>query len=123
MVSETLKLEQAVARIVATSLQDSIGLEVVVTPLLLDMGGDWYFIIATCGPGGFRSDGVFIGDERDEALRAACLLEIARTWGPRVIYDCGSELEAVRWCSVLWPGDRTARLRAKVEEELNRAVN
>jgi hypothetical protein len=46
----------------------------------LGRGKAWYFMIATCGPNGFRTDQVVVGD-RDEGMRAAYMAELVRRHG------------------------------------------
>ena len=81
-------------------------------------GPRWYFMVATCGPDGFRCDKLDVEGDADEAddVRAALFGALIQR-RPLVVHDTDDELYMARLCETLWPGERITRLRQGVELE------
>jgi hypothetical protein len=52
----------------------------------------------------------------DEAGRSALMLALCNH-RPVIIHNMDDELDMVKWCDTLWPGDKTRRLISAVETE------
>jgi hypothetical protein len=107
-------------------LRDVVERVVVVGPLVWQPSDGrfsklWYFIVSTCGPGGFRADQVDLDGVADDAaereqVRSRFMQALVRS-GSCVIHDVGDELDAARLCEQLWPGPKIAQLRKVIEAE------
>ena len=83
----------------------------------LDDGHDtkhWYFVVGSGDAGGaFRVDQLKIAkDDRDwaEEARGALMMEFFSR-RPIVMHDFDDELLMARFCSDVWPGEKTRRIR------------
>ena len=76
----------------------------------------YYFMVATSEKGrGFRCDQITLGDRMEEGRTAFILALVQRK--PLVIHDMPDELQMVRLCETLWPGERISKIRHQVEAE------
>lgn len=80
-------------------------------------GRQWYFVIASGSPDGFRVDRLAADDKPlAERARAALLIEMMQR-RPVVVHDMADELDMARWCAAIWPGQKTAAILASIEGE------
>ena len=71
---------------------------------------------------GFRADQIIIGDDeldiatehRNNVIAAFVRFGIGRGL---VVHDTGDELQMVRLCETIWPGERVTKLRQAIEAE------
>lgn len=80
-------------------------------------GRRWYFMIATCGPDGFRCDSISADDSVQLVEDMRFSLMLAMVAPGRVLHDTDDELYAARLCETLWPGERITALRKTIERE------
>jgi hypothetical protein len=116
-------ITEAIDLAIDHALRDAISPHVVVSPLVLGPDGrpPRYFMICTCDKNGFRSDQVILQtkDDRagDECSRASFLLALVLRRPPLVVHDTADELDALKICEALWPGEKITRLRKDTEAE------
>jgi hypothetical protein len=100
-------------------LKNLIGRHVVMGPLVWqpsDGKADrvWYFILMFDAGKRLRIIRVEVKDESD---RTRLILEMAQRKPLVVVHDMGNELDMAKLCEVIWPCERTSRIRATVEAE------
>ena len=78
----------------------------------------WYFVVGSGGPDGFRCDQIAFEDE-DLAtkIRAAIQLRMWQLEKPIVVHDFEDELEMAKWCENIWPSVKTTDIRRSIEAE------
>ena len=84
----------------------------------------WYFMVSTCDTGGeWRSDQICA----DEDVRGLFVAEMAKQAHERklnlIFHTFEDELDAIRFCEIVWPGDRVSRIRKAIEHERQAEVS
>ena len=83
----------------------------------------WLFYICSSEAGrGYRSHGIECQDqETADAVRSSVYFALMQAGigrpGGLILHDCDDELGATKLCEKLWPGERIAELRKKLEAE------
>ena len=79
----------------------------------------WYFRTAVCDRRrGFVSDEVHSENRADiDALRNTILMGLMARKPPLIIHRFDDELDMVRFCETLWPGEKVTKIREAVERE------
>ena len=73
-----------------------------------------YFDVATSGRKQYRSIRIDVENDNDRALLIAALLSIQP---PLTIHIVDDELEMLRRCETLWPGELVTGIRQRVEDK------
>ena len=78
-----------------------------------------YFDVATSGRKQYRSIRIDVESDNDRALLIATLRAMHP---PLTIHDMNDELETLRRCEALWPGERVTNIRQRVEDQRQNEV-
>src|SRR3954471_14417684 len=94
--------------------------QIVIGPVVWEpapAGRRWYFVVASSGGDGFRTDAL-VADTRDlaDAMRSALRLTLLQR-RPIVVHDTDDELRMARLCAVIWPCRKTEAIAADTEAE------
>ncbi|MGO8910329.1 MAG: hypothetical protein ACLQDM_13565 [Bradyrhizobium sp.] len=79
-----------------------------------------YFDVATSGRKQYRSIRIDVENDNDRALLIAALRAMHP---PLTIHEVDDELEMLRGCEALWPGERVTKIRQHVEDERQNEVH
>lgn len=77
----------------------------------------WYFIVGSGGADKqFHCDQVIVGVDTREGDRLSVLAELISR-RPLVLHTFEDELSFARFCEIMWPCEKSARIRQSVEAE------
>ena len=99
--------------------RDMDGSDIVIGPMISRPSFDAsmlipYFDVATSGRKQYRSIRIDVENDNDRALLIAALLSIQP---PLTIHIVDDELEMLRRCETLWPGELVTGIRQRVEDK------
>ena len=99
--------------------RDMDGSDIVIGPMISRPSYDAsmlipYFDVATSGRKQYRSISIDVENDNDRALLIAALLAMQP---PLTIHIVDDELEMLRRCETLWPGELVTGIRQRVEDK------
>jgi hypothetical protein len=78
----------------------------------------WYFIVASGkDPNHFSMLQVTAGNDEDFASEIRSTLLISLVGQPIVVHDFDDELEFTRWCTAIWPCDKSRQIHDDLKRE------